>query len=359
MSDQKKKETMDSGYTSFTREDINQNDNRNTKAEQIFLEILDIPKRVQKKVKKGKEHKITEEDFYPTSINETIVMEELLNSAEAAVDDPSDTQFMNNLAEMRGIINWSKKRQWKFAYWIAGCVFIMAFYYFYQASNEKEYVTKIENWTEEEALKQRAADLEYAQKETARYLSTLNNDTVQLTTDNRKYYEERLEKTEEEIKIMQDESWEKYRDMKADKRMKPVWTERWAAIWCLIWVALYIIAIRPYGYMISKRRIEMKIYGGLQKALFVVAGAFFGAAASLKVTEYITHWSDGSKTRSNDAIVVLAMQIFLVVAAVLLVFWTARIIIVIATILGFIRNYDLIGIVKQIFVKKAEPQQTA
>lgn len=52
------------GYTPFSREDINLDDGRNTKAEELFLKMLDVPKRVQKKKKKGKETEIVDDDFY-------------------------------------------------------------------------------------------------------------------------------------------------------------------------------------------------------------------------------------------------------------------------------------------------------
>ena len=359
--DEKKKEMKDAGYASFTRDDINLDDNVNTEAEQIFLQMLDVPKRVQKKVKKGKAQEINDNDFYPTSMDETLQMEYLLDQAEAAVDDPSDSQFMGEIAEMRGILQWSKKRQWRFAYWIAGCVFIMSFYYFYQASKEKEYVTGIKKWTEDVTLQNRQDDLERTRKNIDYYNSRLNNDTIKLTSNQTKEYKKRIKQAENDVKIMQDESWVKYRDMRAKQANSRVWNERWSAIWCLIWVALYIVAVRPYGYMISKRRVELQIYGGLQKALFTVAGAFLGAAAGLKVTEYVTHWTDGSKTRSNDAMAILFLQVMLIAAAVILIFVTARVVIVIATITGFIRNYDLIGIAKKSYsqAKKVIPNKTS
>jgi hypothetical protein len=48
------------------------------------------------------------------------------------------------------------------------------------------------------------------------------------------------------------------------------------------------------------------------------------------------------------------MKILLLLAAVLLVLVTARIVIVIATIMGFIRNYDLVALTKQAFNKGKE-----
>jgi hypothetical protein len=106
--------------------------------------------------------------------------------------------------------------------------------------------------------------------------------------------------------------------------------------------------------MLSKRRIELKVYGGMKKALFAVAGAMVGIAGALQVTEWVTTWSDGSKTRDSDAMSVYMIKIGLIVGAIVLVLIVARIVIVIATIMGFIRNYDLVALTKQAFNKGKE-----
>ena len=99
--------------------------------------------------------------------------------------------------------------------------------------------------------------------------------------------------------------------------------------------------------MISRRRTEAAVYGGLQKALFAVVGALMGAAASMKVTEYVTTYSDGSKESSSDAMAVLALQLMFMAAAVALIVVIARIVIVIAAIMGLFRNYELIPMLKK------------
>lgn len=338
------------GYTPFSREDINLDDGRNTKAEELFLKMLDVPKRVQKKKKKGKETEIVDDDFYPTSMDETLRMENMLNDVESLIDDRTDSELMNNISWMRGVLDWSKKRHWDFAWWIVVCVFIMSLYYFYQASGEVDTRKGIETWSEDMALAQKS-DLEAQYvKNIADYTMKLQNDT--LSKADREYYDKWAEKAEEDLVELQSMgSWEEFREFKADQQNSKVWDERWSAIWCLLWIGLYIVAIRPYGYMVSKRRRESKIYSGLAAALFAVGGALFGAAASMSVTTYITTWSDGSKTKSDDAITVLVLQLIFMIAAVLLILWVARIVIVIATVMGFIRNYDLIAMAKKLINK--------
>lgn len=347
----KKTKSKESGYVPFSREDINTSDERNTRAEELFLQMLDIPKKVLKKKKKGKEETIVDDDFYPTSMDELQRMEGMMMQVEAAIDDPTDKEFMDNVAYMKDIFAWSKKRHWEFAWWIVICVVIVAIYFFVQANNRKEAVTETKNWTEETL--------------NARY-----NEHINSAKQNLEYHENRLaEATEkQEIKDITKsiESAQKYLDEEVEAgpegyqkmilkyNKKKVRSANGSALWCLVWVVLYILAERPYGYMLSKRRTELKVYSGMRKALFGVAGALVGAAASMQVTETVTTWSDGSKTRDSDAGIVFALKIGFLLAAVVLVLFVARIVIVIATIMGFIRNYDLIALSKQASSKGKE-----
>ena len=77
-------------------------------------------------------------------------MEDLLTQAEAAIDDPSDTELMEVMADTREVLEWSKQRHWTFAWWIIICVAIMGCYYFYQAGSEQDYVAKRQALTDEQ-----------------------------------------------------------------------------------------------------------------------------------------------------------------------------------------------------------------
>jgi hypothetical protein len=344
----KQKKTKQAGYVPFTRDDIQLQDGRNTRAEELFLQMLDIPKRVVKKKKKGRETEIVDDDFYPTSMDELQRMEGKMVQVEAAIDDRSDREFMDNVAYMKDVLAWSGKRQWNFAWWIVLCVAVMAIYYFVQAGNRAEDRDAVKNWSEE-VVKAKYDD----------YVNVgMNNVTywegqVAAAPDEatKKSASETLENAREEYANRLEQSAESYHEDTLDGYNRRVRSSYISALWCLLWIALYIVAERPYGYMLSKRRTEMKVYRGLRGALFGIAGAFVGAAAALQVTEYVTTYSDGSKERSNDAMPILLMKLGLIAVAVLLVLFVARIVIVIATIMGFIRNYDLIALSKKTFKK--------
>jgi hypothetical protein len=347
----KKIKSKEAGYVPFTRDDINHEDGRNSRAEQLFLELLDIPKRVIKKKKKGKEENIVDDDFYPTSMDEVQRMEGIMVQVEAAIDDHSDTEFMDNVAYMKDILAWSKKRHWNFAWWIVICVAIVAVYFFVTASNQAEKRDEIKNWTEE-TLKTRYNDYLNTTKRNVEYWEGQMTQASDEATKKRNA--ESLEYAQNQLKEQQENGVEGFQEMMVQSQNRRAWATRGSALWCLIWIVLYIVAERPRGYMLSKRRIEMKVYRGLRKALFWVAGVLVGMAGALQVTETITTWSNGSKTRESDAMPIMFLKLGLLLAAVLLVLVTARIVIVIATIMGFIRNYDLIAMAKQTFSKGKE-----
>lgn len=335
---------MADGYAPFTRDDINHEDERNSRAEELFMQMLDIPKRIVKKKKKGKETEIVDDDFYPTSKDELQRMDTLMVQVEDAIDDRSDSQFMGEIAFMKDVLAWSKKRHWTIAWWMVVCVSVIACYFFYQAGKQADVRDGIKAWSSERIETEKSESIASAEKTLASYQTWRDSATVQ--SDVKRYEGYVAEQSEKlsELKAMSSDDFHKAQVKQANKG---VWSQRWSALWCLFWIGLYIFSQRPYGYMISKRRIEAKIYSGLRKALFVVAGALVGMAASLKVTEYITTYTDGSKERSSDAMSILAMQLLLLAAAVALVLAVARIVIVIAAIMGLIRNYELIGLAKK------------
>ena len=347
----KKTKSKEAGYVPFTRDDINLEDGRNSKAEELFLQMLEIPKKVIKKKNKGKDDTIVDDDFYPTTPDEVLRMEAMMVKVEEAIDDPSDREFMDNVAYMKDVLTWSKKRHWEFAWWIVICVAIVAVYFFYRAGKSDDRYEAIENWSAETMNEKYAYEVDMARKGLEYSKEQLAAAT---TPEAVKDATEALERAEKRVKETAEMGPEGYRDSLTKYKGNDKSSRVWSGVWCLIWLCLYVIAERPYGYMISRRRTELKIYSGLRKALFGVAGGMVGFAGAMKVTETVTKYSDGSKSTSSDAGAVVAMQVVILLAAAVLVLVAARIVIVIATLMGFLRNYDLIKMGKQAFNKGRE-----
>lgn len=316
------------GGMNTTYSNVNTEDERNKKAEELLFQAWET----------AGYHGQPDEDYYPRTAQETRDMEDLLTQAEAAIDDPSDTELMEVMADTREVLEWSKQRHWTFAWWIIICVAIMGCYYFYQAGSEQDYVAKRQALTDEQVQTELSEAITRQQSYIDTYSQKLAIDTI--SEETRSLYEKYMENATEEIKELKAYNVETYKKHLVDRADAGVWRERWEAIWCFIWIVLYIFACRPRGYMITKRRREDKMATGLKKILFGIAGALVGAAGALYVTTTITKWSDGSKTRDDDSMIIYAMKFGLIALAVIIVLWAARIVIVIATLLGLLRNYD-------------------
>lgn len=359
------------GYTSFNEETIAQADaktNTNEKAYDLFMEMLNVPARARKKNAKGK--KLKDHDYYPTSKDETLRMEELLNEAYAAMDDPTDTDLTDALAEMREIIDWSKTRQWNFQWaYIVGVLLFVCFLW-YQTSQRKDDVNRAKanlemyrNASDSLLTAYKTAELGELSTRIESNKASIADYTARLDTvtskDRKKQYEgyvksytKELGETETALAALQKaqgKDIQKIAEKDYKKRLSyQKGSHRSVLLWMLFFILLiplYIIAERPYGYTISKYRLESKLLGWIRKIMFWLVGGLFGGALALEVTEYVTEttWSDGSKTKNttSDAIPVLAMKVLLIIAAACIFVFTSVALMLYATITGLIRNYEL------------------
>ncbi len=355
------------GYTSFNEETIAQADANtgvNEKSYDLFLQMLNVPEKARKKAAKGKNAK--DHDYYPTSEAETLRMEELLNEAYAALEDPGDKELVDALDEMRGIIDWSKTRQWNFQWaYIVGVLLFVCFLW-WQTSQEKDDVDRAKteladirvandstlNVYKAQQLESLSSRIESNRSSIADYTARL--DTV-TSKERRKQYEgyikdytKSLKDREESLAAMEKANGKEILKI-AEKDYKQQLSSqrkdhRRVLLWMLFFILLipiYVIAERPYGYTISKYRLESKLLGWIRKAMFWLAGGLFGGAMAMQVTEYVTTYTDGRKEYSNDGIPVAAAKIMLIIAAACVFVFTSVALMLYSTIVGLHRNYDL------------------
>lgn len=343
-----KTKSKKSGYVPFSKEDINLQDGRNTRAEEIFLSMLDIPKRAAKKSAKGVE--LTDEDFYPTSLAETEKMQEMIEQVEAAVDDPSDRVFLSNVDFMKDVIKWSKKRHWTCSWIIAVCVFGVSIYCNSEAKDYRAKAHEIEAWSQQVTTEKQIADI-------ARYEGlikdyTLKADTV-ATKANKKFYLQLVDDNKEKLEKISG-SWEDYRKEMASHPAQEAnsWTF-WRWFW-IVMIGLYVIAERPYGYMISNRRVERMLLKGFRKIGFGIAGGLLGIAGGIKFTNIVTTYRNGNKTTSDDGSGPgkLAIMIILAIAAAIVIGVTSCAIIIYSVVMGILRNYNLLPKIKKFINSK-------
>ena len=131
------------GGMNTTYSNVNTEDERNKKAEELLFQAWET----------AGYHGQPDEDYYPRTAQETRDMEDLLTQAEAAIDDPSDTELMEVMADTREVLEWSKQRHWTFAWWIIICghisivqntchLFIYSLYYSFTSQHGQRFCRK-------------------------------------------------------------------------------------------------------------------------------------------------------------------------------------------------------------------------
>ncbi|MDR0983023.1 MAG: hypothetical protein LBM07_07295 [Culturomica sp.] len=387
----KQKKSFKDGYVSFSPEDLKQqavNDAPNGKAYELLDEAMTTSSHVS--INDKKRGSVDVDDVYPITAAETQDMEDLLDKAEAAANNPNDPDFKGRLNELRNIVEWSKKRHWNFQWMVIIGVLISVFVLSKCSGSEEEnvrkyeaYVATVENWKQPAvdttisikkfdeyshsySLDYRSANLyKAAQLQKTAYfhyssLKTADNyrhraDTATTSERKESYIKhaensvEAAEKYKKEYDKLNKASFEDVHEMALDEveeylsRAKS--SARWIYFWnmfFLILIPVYIFAERPYGYSISKYRTEAKVLKGIKKGGLALAGALVAWAGSIGFVDVVTKWSDGSTTREDDGTggVRIALKIGLLIAALFVICVVSCFLMLYSTITGLIRNYD-------------------
>lgn len=385
------------GYVSFTPEDIKAKEETskdNREAYDLLWQAVTTSSHITKKDKKG--HEVPIDDVYPVSLEETLEMEDLLNQAEAKIQDHNDTELKDQIDEVRYIIDWSKKRHYNFSWMIILGVILGLFIlnYFRKEPREKAknwdkiYNQVDKSWTEQDTTiswdevegkhiynrdEKRFANANSFKAMTAemhRGIYDVNIDgpfgvnKCQSIIDTaskrstRNYYkdlkktaqkhaDEALEKGQEICnadyddvhKIAKKEAKKIRNGYRKEARKYTIW------IWIfIIMIPLYIYADRPYGWMETRHRLEAKILGGIKKIAYSIAtGLFFGALFMPDVPDYIVTYSDGHKEREADMagqIMQWGVQALMILAALFIAAIASAFIMTYSTVVGLRRNYD-------------------
>ena len=385
------------GYVSFTPEDIKAKEETskdNREAYDLLWQAVTTSSHITKKDKKG--HEVPIDDVYPVSLEETLEMEDLLNQAEAKIQDHNDTVLKDQIDEVRYIIDWSKKRHYNFSWMIILGVILGLFIlnYFRKEPREKAknwdkiYNQVDKSWTEQDTTiswdevegkhiyyrdEKRFANANSFKAMTAemhRGIYDVNIDgpfgvnKCQSIIDTaskrstRNYYkdlkktaqkhaDEALEKGQEICnadyddvhKIAKKEAKKIRNGYRKEARKYTIW------IWIfIIMIPLYIYADRPYGWMETRHRLEAKILGGIKKIAYSIAtGLFFGALFMPDVPDYIVTYRDGHKEREADMagqIMQWGVQALMILAALFIAAIASAFIMTYSTVVGLRRNYD-------------------
>ncbi len=271
-----------------------------------------------------------EGQHWATSIEEANLAEEIINKAEKAMKDPSDTELTGLIDVNRNHVKDARERSFTGAWWLIILAGIVVIYSFYMA-----FGTLGNRITEAAATSSIESQKGYLKQSIAKY-----ENKVELSDTEEGY----LENAKESLTELNETTAVEYAsDYKARSIKRGLLGIFWAIIG-LGWVVGYYFAARPYGYMKYKRQKEYQI---IQKATgwgAAIITGILGIFMSIPITSYITKYSDGSSETSSNALFVLIIKVVVIVALAALVLYIAFIAIPFATIIAYIRNFpDSIG----------------
>ena len=392
------------GAVSFTVEDVqrvqNQKGSPNAKAYDYMVQAMSVSAKYmgQKTIEEGTRL----DDVYPTSYEETMKMDELLDQSERAVQDENDEEYNKMITELRGIVGWSRRRHFNFSWLIIlGSLFTIIFLVHQFGGMGRKlhryeyYMNKVKAWS----LDPDSITLDMANDSLSRYHGDVgydkpiyykafrlqtdaewlrdyqesvrknrySMDTAQSRSDKR-YFKKEYEKAEKRVKFYtelldeEQNEWD-FKDFQKDalKRLKASYRETYKTaigFWFmqflfLMLIPLYIFANHSWGYVITKYREENAKLEEIKMWTFVIAAGLFGAAASIKYLpgKWVTvRYDDGSsETRYEDNPAnagKFSMQLILLALAILAITVVSFGILVYSTWVGLKRNYDWKAIYK-------------
>ena len=393
-----KKSCKEEGYISFDPEELRsatQEGDPNDEAYELLWEATCVSSHVDDADKAS--GRTDDENVYPTTAEEVDRMEELINKAEAALKEPNP-EFSSRVAELRSIVEWSRKRHWKLNWRVIIGVIVSVFILQMCVDSKQgdvhkaeEKVAQVKNWQEEPLNKLDLSTLEgqafvyndnpytslkvwydREQRNVAHdYYTAINNiayneeelQKPDLSKTLKEFYNneikngkkkmkesfkrfEKLQKADfEELQEMAMEAAEEIVDEKqSDANFVKFWN-----IFFLLLIPVYIFAARPHGYSISRYRREADTLGWIEKIGLWLSGGLFTAGMGIGFVDIVTKWSDGSVTRSDDGTgpARLAIKVGLFVGAVLVFCAVSCLLMLYATITGLIRNYNWTNIKNQ------------
>lgn len=390
-------EAYTTGYVSFDEEFLKQHSDEgepNALACGYLYEAMTASSNVKEKDSKGKYVDI--DDYYPVTAEETAYMREMLDKAKGAVRDHSDKEFYGAWEELDGIVEWSSRRHWNFQWAIIVGVIISVFALGKCAESRNEdaqeaarVITLIDNWAEKDTVVsgiENVTDVGYRNmylsanyykvyklgRYSSSYKSSLKNaelyrakaDTA--TTEDRK--ESYLKVAENSMKSAEDAKADfdelngmNFKEIKenaldeaekrADSKASSAGKAKFWQIFFLVLIPVYIFADRPYGYTMSRHRVEASFMSGLKKFGFALAGSMATMAMVMSfMPDFVTKWSDGTTTRETNPIniMIMVMKIGLLIAALFVVCVVSCFIMLYQTVFGLIRNYDWNPIVSKV-----------
>lgn len=387
-----KKQTKESGYISFTEEDLResaQSHEANARAYELLDAAMTTSSHITEQDKNG--DTVDVDDIYPCTEQECDEMDNLLNEAEAAVKDSNDTFFQERLAELREIVDWSRKKHWTFKWpLVFGCIvsiFLLNWCHS-DAEDDLKRATRdyemVDAWSEQDttiawdkceaayascnyrsanaykksllqakkhSYEQSGNEIEMQKGQQTYAESQHAKDSIQKRIDGLVGRQTALRADYDQINGM------KYKELKKDALKNTescmdskASDSRWIMfylLFCIILIPLYIWTSHQPGYYVTRHRAENKALGCVQKIGFSLASTLFGAGLAMALLpdyKVTTHYSDGSTSTHTESdsgnFIIIAIKFMLMAAGVIIYCFISLLIMTIATATALKRKYD-------------------
>ncbi|MBR0310154.1 MAG: hypothetical protein IJQ97_04650 [Paludibacteraceae bacterium] len=385
----------ENGAVGFSMEDVREVQNKqndvNAEAYQYMVEAMAVSANYMGDTI-SEQGEVRMDDVYPTSLDETLRMDALLDKSERALKDENDEEYNKMITDLRGIVGWSRKRHYNFSWGIILGTIITVMVVVKWASGDQRQkgiaeanMERIDKWdvkTDTMTLEQARDsvkngvrittpiyhkakmmayyehEVEYYKDLVARYETQA--DTATIKENKQSYLKEakyQKEKQEENEKALQSVSKWNLKDAQKDayKRAKDSYKTLSAAaafswvimIFFLMLIPVYIFANHSWGYIITKYREESELLEKIKQFGYKAAIGLFGASLAMQFipeSTVTTYYSDGSTSTRTDSnpmnMMIAAIKIGLLIAAIAIVALVSTGIMIYSTIVGLKRNYD-------------------
>ncbi len=250
---------------------------------------------------------------------------EYLEKATEAIVEPNDPEIQSLITNNKAHLDEASVRRFAGAWWLIICAGLVTIFQLYSAL--QSFGPKIDV---EQAVT-------YKENKITSLENRIKNDMAKEVKS--KETEKAIKQNTKEVENLREMSPEKYARKYNHAKTRQGFKNLFWALIGLAWIVAYYFAAQPFGYDRYKRQVQyqrlQKATGWAAKFLSGVLGVFW----SIPITTYITKYTDGTEERSNDALFVLGLQIFVTILVIGSVLFIAKAIIPLAAIIAYVRNY--------------------
>lgn len=353
------------------------------------------------------------EKVYPTTLAETQHMEEMLQRASEAAEDPKDEDYSERYNTLQEIVDWSKARHmsWSWKLILGALVGLGILYYFKSdrddiTARRKAELAKVEQWQETDPGKVAwdACPSEYGvgifdtymddAAKYKRYKLIVKKSEVLSAESSMKESQQRADTAStKERKKLYLESVEGYKESMAKRRAdydsinamdyKAVYEMAMSdatssvkysegegnslknyMIFLFILIPLYIITGYPHGYTITNHRRRSGCLNIFRKVGFAIAAFCFGTGLAMSLLpdyKVETRYSDGSTSTHTEAnsmnFLVLFMKFGLMIVGAFVFSFVSSFIMTVETAYGIFENFNWMGWIRKVTPKNKQEEE--